>query len=178
MATKFPGVWLTVTGLKYAIFEMQTPFATITTYMTAIVKNSVCFVFLIGDMSENKKTKQNLFKVALILNIYFFKLGVKKASEDYCSTLVAYQHLLMGHCILQEADIEHRTQALKREGFWSMKRLTRLTEPQRPKVHWEYLCEEMQWLSADFAQERRWKRGVARKVTQTYAQNIYITKVC
>lgn len=37
-------------------------------------------------------------------------------------------------------------------------------EPPRPKVHWDYLCEEMQWLSADFAQERRWKRGVARKV--------------
>lgn len=71
----------------------------------------------------------------------------------------------MAHCVLQEADIEHRTQALKREGFWSMKRLTRLTEPQKPKVHWEYLCEEMQWLSADFAQERRWKRGVARKVS-------------
>uniref|UniRef100_A0AAQ5XDA2 Snf2-related CREBBP activator protein n=1 Tax=Amphiprion ocellaris TaxID=80972 RepID=A0AAQ5XDA2_AMPOC len=63
-------------------------------------------------------------------------------------------------------DIEHRTQALKREGFWSMKRLTRLTEPPRPKVHWDYLCEEMQWLSADFAQERRWKRGVARKVVR------------
>lgn len=67
----------------------------------------------------------------------------------------------------QEADIEHRTQALKREGFWFMKRLTRLTEPARPKVHWDYLCEEMQWLSGDFAQERRWKRGVARKVRQT-----------
>uniref|UniRef100_A0A3Q3L9U9 Snf2-related CREBBP activator protein n=1 Tax=Mastacembelus armatus TaxID=205130 RepID=A0A3Q3L9U9_9TELE len=69
-----------------------------------------------------------------------------------------------------QTDIEHRTQALKREGFWSMKRLTRLTEPQRPKVHWDYLCEEMQWLSADFAQERRWKRGVARKVgTHTHS---------
>uniref|UniRef100_A0AAX7V2E4 Snf2-related CREBBP activator protein n=1 Tax=Astatotilapia calliptera TaxID=8154 RepID=A0AAX7V2E4_ASTCA len=65
-----------------------------------------------------------------------------------------------------KTDIEHRTQALKREGFWSMKRLTRLTEPPRPKVHWDYLCEEMQWLSADFAQERRWKRGVARKVVR------------
>ncbi|KAF7664965.1 hypothetical protein LDENG_00158810 [Lucifuga dentata] len=72
----------------------------------------------------------------------------------------------MAELAKHEADIEHRTQALKREGFWSMKRLTRLTEPQRPKVHWDYLCEEMQWLSADFAQERRWKRGVARKVVR------------
>ncbi|XP_030195766.1 helicase SRCAP isoform X2 [Gadus morhua] len=65
-----------------------------------------------------------------------------------------------------EADIEHRSQSLKKEGYWSTKRLTRLTEPVRPKVHWDYLCEEMQWLSADFAQERRWKRGVARKVVR------------
>ncbi|XP_041671142.1 uncharacterized protein LOC121528071 isoform X2 [Cheilinus undulatus] len=75
-------------------------------------------------------------------------------------------HADMAELAKHEADIEHRTQALKREGFWSMKRLTRLTEPPRPKVHWDYLCEEMQWLSADFAQERRWKRGVARKVVR------------
>ncbi|XP_058868222.1 helicase SRCAP [Acipenser ruthenus] len=65
-----------------------------------------------------------------------------------------------------EADIEHRTASLKREGFWSLKRLTKVSEPSRPKVQWDYLCEEMQWLSADFAQERRWKRGVARKVVR------------
>ncbi|XP_034563893.1 helicase SRCAP isoform X3 [Notolabrus celidotus] len=75
-------------------------------------------------------------------------------------------HADMAELAKHEADIEHRTQSLKREGFWSMKRLTRLTEPPRPKVHWDYLCEEMQWLSADFAQERRWKRGVARKVVR------------
>lgn len=76
------------------------------------------------------------------------------------------RHSDMAELAKHEADIEHRTQALKREGFWSMKRLNRLPEPPRPKVHWEYLCEEMQWLSADFAQERRWKRGVARKVVR------------
>ncbi|XP_029312549.1 helicase SRCAP [Cottoperca gobio] len=76
------------------------------------------------------------------------------------------RHTDMAELAKHEADIEHRTQSLRREGFWSMKRLTRLTEPPRPKVHWDYLCEEMQWLSADFAQERRWKRGVARKVVR------------
>ncbi|XP_020316068.2 helicase SRCAP isoform X1 [Oncorhynchus kisutch] len=76
------------------------------------------------------------------------------------------RHADMAELAKHEAEIEGRTVALKREGFWSMKRLTRLTEPVRPKVHWDYLCEEMQWLSADFAQERRWKRGVARKVVR------------
>ena len=60
--------------------------------------------------------------------------------------------------------MEHRVAEMKREGFWSLRRLPKVPEPPRPKVHWDYLCEEMQWLAADFAQERRWKRGVARKV--------------
>lgn len=66
---------------------------------------------------------------------------------------------------LQEAEIENRIAEMKKEGFWSLRRLSKVPEPARPKVHWDYLCEEMQWLSADFAQERRWKRGVARKVS-------------
>nr|XP_033800900.1 helicase SRCAP isoform X2 [Geotrypetes seraphini] len=65
-----------------------------------------------------------------------------------------------------EAEIEHRIAELKKEGFWSLRRLSKVPEPIRPKVHWDYLCEEMQWLAADFAQERRWKRGVARKVVR------------
>ncbi|XP_051530185.1 helicase SRCAP-like isoform X2 [Myxocyprinus asiaticus] len=76
------------------------------------------------------------------------------------------KHTDMAGLAKHEAEIEHRTLALKREGFWSLKRLSRITEPVRPKVQWDYLCEEMQWLSADFAQERRWKRGVARKVVR------------
>ncbi|KAM8779242.1 helicase SRCAP [Rhynchonycteris naso] len=65
-----------------------------------------------------------------------------------------------------EAEIETRIAELRKEGFWSLKRLPKVPEPPRPKGHWDYLCEEMQWLSADFAQERRWKRGVARRVVR------------
>ncbi|XP_075050471.1 helicase SRCAP-like isoform X2 [Mixophyes fleayi] len=65
-----------------------------------------------------------------------------------------------------EAEIENRIAELRREGFWTPRRLSKFPEPARPKVQWDYLCEEMQWLSADFGQERRWKRGVARKVVR------------
>ncbi|XP_026578966.1 helicase SRCAP-like isoform X2 [Pseudonaja textilis] len=65
-----------------------------------------------------------------------------------------------------EAEIENRIAEMKKEGLWSLKRLSKVPEPIRPKVHWDYLCEEMQWLSADFVQERRWKRGFARKVVR------------
>jgi E1A-binding protein p400 len=56
-----------------------------------------------------------------------------------------------------------RIQELQREGMWAEKRLPKLQEPQRPKAHWDYLLEEMVWLAADFAQERKWKKAAAKK---------------
>ncbi|XP_076856552.1 uncharacterized protein srcap isoform X2 [Brachyhypopomus gauderio] len=92
--------------------------------------------------------------------------GASQSDQTLTQRSRSEKHADMAELAKHEAEIEHRTLALKREGFWSLKRLTRVTEPVRPKVHWDYLCEEMQWLSADFAQERRWKRGVARKVVR------------
>lgn len=54
---------------------------------------------------------------------------------------------------------------LQKEGLWTEKRLPKVVEPARPKAHWDYLLEEMVWLAADFAQERKWKKAAAKKVT-------------
>ncbi|RLU19108.1 hypothetical protein DMN91_009466 [Ooceraea biroi] len=46
-------------------------------------------------------------------------------------------------------------------------------EPTRTKAHWDYLLEEMVWLAADFAQERKWKKAAAKKcarMVQKYFQ--------
>lgn len=56
-----------------------------------------------------------------------------------------------------------RISELQREGLWTEKRLPKQQEPQRPKAHWDYLLEEMVWLAADFAQERKWKKAAAKK---------------
>jgi len=45
--------------------------------------------------------------------------------------------------------------------------LPKLQEAPRPKSHWDYLLEEMQWMATDFAQERRWKMAAARKLIRT-----------
>lgn len=63
----------------------------------------------------------------------------------------------------QEVYIIQRVQELQREGLWMEKRLPKLQEPSRQKVHWDYLLEEMQWLAQDFAQERKWKKAAAKK---------------
>lgn len=58
-----------------------------------------------------------------------------------------------------------RVAELRKKGLWSAKRMPKVQEPARNKAHWDYLLEEMQWLAADFAQERKWKRAGCRKVT-------------
>ena len=45
-----------------------------------------------------------------------------------------------------------------------MRRLPKLQEAPRPRSHWDYLLEEVQWMATDFAQERRWKVAAAKKV--------------
>ena len=67
----------------------------------------------------------------------------------------------------READILKRVSELRKEGLWSAKRLPKVQEPSRSKSHWDYVLEEMAWLATDFAQERRWKKGVAKKVGYT-----------
>lgn len=64
----------------------------------------------------------------------------------------------------QENQVHQRISELRKEGQWSASRLPKLVEASRPKSHWDYLLEEMQWMAADFAQERRWKEAAAKKV--------------
>ncbi|XP_063310444.1 E1A-binding protein p400-like isoform X1 [Pelobates fuscus] len=70
----------------------------------------------------------------------------------------------------QESHIHQRISELRKEGLWSLRRLPKLQEPCRPKSHWDYLLEEMQWMAADFAQERMWKLASAKKLVRTAAR--------
>ncbi|XP_078045774.1 domino helicase isoform X3 [Augochlora pura] len=73
----------------------------------------------------------------------------------------------------QEAYVMQRIAELQREGLWSERRLPKVQEPPRTKAHWDYLLEEMVWLAADFAQERKWKKAAAKKcarMVQKYFQ--------
>ncbi|XP_014611101.1 PREDICTED: helicase domino isoform X2 [Polistes canadensis] len=63
----------------------------------------------------------------------------------------------------QEAYVMQKIAELQRDGLWSERRLPKVQEPARTKAHWDYLLEEMVWLAADFAQERKWKKAAAKK---------------
>ncbi|WAR02083.1 DOM-like protein [Mya arenaria] len=65
-----------------------------------------------------------------------------------------------------EAQVMSRVAELRKEGLWSTRRLPKVQEPPRPKTHWDYLLEEMQWLAADFHQERKWKKTCSKKIAK------------
>uniref|UniRef100_A0A674MBD5 E1A binding protein p400 n=1 Tax=Takifugu rubripes TaxID=31033 RepID=A0A674MBD5_TAKRU len=69
-----------------------------------------------------------------------------------------------------ESQVHQRILELRKEGQWSASRLPKLVDASRPKSHWDYLLEEMQWMAADFAQERRWKEAAAKKLVRTCAR--------
>lgn len=74
----------------------------------------------------------------------------------------------------QEAYVVQRISDLQKEGLWSEKRLPKVQELPRVKAHWDFLIEEMVWLAADFAQERKWKKAAAKKcarMVQKYFQD-------
>lgn len=74
----------------------------------------------------------------------------------------------------QEAYVVQRISDLQKEGLWSEKRLPKVQEMHRAKAHWDFLLEEMVWLAADFAQERKWKKAAAKKcarMVQKYFQD-------
>ncbi|XP_053136209.1 E1A-binding protein p400 isoform X4 [Hemicordylus capensis] len=69
-----------------------------------------------------------------------------------------------------ENQVHQRIAELRKEGLWSLRRLPKLQEAPRPKSHWDYLLEEMQWMATDFAQERKWKMATAKKMVRTVAR--------
>uniref|UniRef100_A0A3Q2Y0N0 E1A binding protein p400 n=1 Tax=Hippocampus comes TaxID=109280 RepID=A0A3Q2Y0N0_HIPCM len=69
-----------------------------------------------------------------------------------------------------ENQVHQRISELRKDGQWSASRLPKLVEAVRPKSHWDYLLEEMQWMAADFVQERRWKEAAAKKLARTCAR--------
>ena len=78
-----------------------------------------------------------------------------------------------------EAEVMRAINDLRKEGLWSSSRLPKVHEPSRKKTHWDYMLEEMQWLAADFANERRWKVNAAKKVrTQKLREYWVYINVC
>ena len=58
----------------------------------------------------------------------------------------------------KEATILSRIRELQQEGKWNPKKIPKLNMPPKPKLHWDFVVEEMNWLSSVFLQERKSKK--------------------
>ena len=63
-----------------------------------------------------------------------------------------------------------RVERLKEESLWPFKQLKPQINPPRPKVQWDYMLEEIEWMSEDFWQERKWKKTMAYKFAHWCAE--------
>ncbi|RNA32488.1 helicase domino isoform X1 [Brachionus plicatilis] len=94
------------------------------------------------------------------------QLGLKlAASSPGASASGAEQFKSIAECAKHEAQVLQRISELRKHGLWSIKRLPKLVEPARAKAHWDYVLDEMVWMSTDFVQERKWKVNTCRKIS-------------
>nr|XP_057927564.1 E1A-binding protein p400 isoform X3 [Doryrhamphus excisus] len=99
--------------------------------------------------------------------------GIKMSGFGQSATMQSSQETSQDKQVEQakvENQVHQRISELRKDGQWSASRLPKLAEASRPKSHWDYLLEEMQWMAADFAQERRWKEAAAKKLVRTCAR--------
>lgn len=78
-----------------------------------------------------------------------------------------------------------RISELKDQGLWSLRQPVKQKMPSRPNTHWDYLLKEMEWMSTDFYEERKFKMAGASlisKAVQEYHESMdresLIHKVC
>eukprot|EP01125_Pyxidicula_operculata_P012732 TRINITY_DN4194_c4_g1_i1.p1 TRINITY_DN4194_c4_g1~~TRINITY_DN4194_c4_g1_i1.p1 ORF type:complete len:1463 (+),score=421.63 TRINITY_DN4194_c4_g1_i1:14-4402(+) len=67
---------------------------------------------------------------------------------------------------LEDARVLKKLSEMQRDGILSTKLIPKSFEPPRAKTHRDYLHEEMEWLSNDFREERKWKIACAKKLAQ------------
>ena len=58
----------------------------------------------------------------------------------------------------KEANILARVDELQSLGTWTGKKIAKLQMPAKTKTHWDYVIEEMHWLSGVILQERKTKK--------------------
>ncbi|XP_058850564.1 E1A-binding protein p400-like isoform X16 [Acipenser ruthenus] len=125
-----------------------------TTYSTLTHRTSPGSNKPLSPVSQSKLTVSSIPKMSSL---------VQGGAQDGSQDKQAEQAKL-------ENQVHQRIAELRKEGLWSMSRLPKLQDAPRPKSHWDYLLEEMQWMAADFSQERRWKVAAAKKLVRTCAR--------
>ncbi|CAG0922333.1 unnamed protein product [Notodromas monacha] len=67
---------------------------------------------------------------------------------------------------LEETELDARIQEIESRGISVDRKLVKRPEPTRPKTSWDFVLEEMLWISNEISSERKWKISTAKKVAK------------
>lgn len=101
------------------------------------------------------------------LGYQLFATKLKIGSKGLCSVLpkaakiVLTKDWKMAQDEVRIVNVLNRVDELKEANLWTFKQLKKQVHPPRPKVQWDYMLEEVLWMSEDFKQEKRWKVATA-----------------
>lgn len=149
----------------------STPSATSVSSLPGILQSSGAVSSTISVMNTVQQPSQNLQSETISTTPKTSNSNNKNKSSSFPTGTNQEQIVEKAK---QEAYVVQRISDLQKEGLWSEKRLPKVQELARPKAHWDFLLEEMVWLAADFAQERKWKKAAAKKcarMVQKYFQD-------
>lgn len=152
------------------MIDKSTITTSITTTITTMTTSTVTFTGATTTIAVTTTTKTSSAPTTPVQPVV--KLVKLPASNTTSCDITNNQEQIVEKA-KQEAYVMQRIAELQREGLWSERRLPKVQEPPRTKAHWDYLLEEMVWLAADFAQERKWKKAAAKKcarMVQKYFQ--------
>ncbi|KAI9795359.1 MAG: chromatin modification- protein VID21 [Piccolia ochrophora] len=62
---------------------------------------------------------------------------------------------------------------LQNTNRWPMRQLERSVEVSRSTCHWDFLMDDMKWMSTDFREEKKWKTVVARNFAHWCAEWVH-----
>ncbi|XP_076232641.1 domino helicase isoform X2 [Calliopsis andreniformis] len=150
------------------VAAIATTTATTTTTVTTTITATLTSTLTASTTTTTAKTTTSSVVAPSQPVVKLFKLP---SSNSTCDATNNQEQIV--EKAKQEAYVMQRIAELQREGLWSERRLPKVQEPPRTKAHWDYLLEEMVWLAADFAQERKWKKAAAKKcarMVQKYFQ--------
>jgi SNF2 family DNA or RNA helicase len=82
------------------------------------------------------------------------------------------QRELDDELLAEEESLLAQRAEMIRNGQWSTLSTKKSAEPARNKTNWDHLLEEMQWLSKDFATEKKQKMDLAKKIAKSASKHI------
>lgn len=151
-------------GTQNRVLKVASSGSAATSLSSSSVQSSNPYVFT--DAGSTRKIEPLRRATPSTPSVFSRQESVPSTSRQ-TPALSQAQNLAAQPLLMQEPAVTARVRELIKEGVWSQKRIPKVCERPRPKTHWDFLLNEVQWLAVDFYQERSWKKAAAKMLAHS-----------